>query len=141
MGGHLTQMMLLKDAFRGHTTFTVTYQSDVTGELENTYVLPHYGERSRIILTLVSAFIGAIHILLREKPNIIVTTGSEIAIPFAYLGKMLGMKVIFVDTLTRVKTKSFTGMAVYPIADLFLVQWPEMTSRYGAKAICAGRIL
>jgi UDP-N-acetylglucosamine transferase subunit ALG13 len=78
-----------------------------------------------IILT-----ISELKIFLREKPDIIISTGSEIAIPMIYLSKILGKKVIFIESLTRISDLSFTGKIVRIATDVFLVQWEELTKQY-----------
>jgi UDP-N-acetylglucosamine:LPS N-acetylglucosamine transferase len=72
----------------------------------------------------------AIRILVRFRPHAIVTTGSHTAIPFCYLGKLLGCKVIYILSFCRIDSKAAAANAVYPIADLFFVQWPQMRSSY-----------
>lgn len=140
-GGHYAQIMQLVDAFEGHKTFLVTYRSKITQNLKGAFTLRHYGEMFWIIPTLISATVQAIVILSLLRPAAIVSTGSEIAIPFAYIGKLMGIRIIFIESLTRARSKSFTGRIVYPVADLFLVQWSHMASKYGPKALWAGRVL
>jgi UDP-N-acetylglucosamine:LPS N-acetylglucosamine transferase len=81
-------------------------------------------------------------ILLRERPETIVSTGAEVAIPFFYLGKLLFRSdLIFVETVSRIRHPSITGRVVYPVADLFLVQWPELCAAYGRRARYVGGLL
>jgi UDP-N-acetylglucosamine:LPS N-acetylglucosamine transferase len=72
----------------------------------------------------------AVPILLRFRPHAIVTTGSHTAIPFCYLGKLLGCRVIFILSFCRINSRAAAATAVYPISDLFFVQWEEMRSHY-----------
>ena len=91
---------------------------------------------------LIMTLIKAVKILLKEKPDVIISTGGgEIAVPFCYIGKVLGAKVIFIETLTRLTTPSGGGKLVYPIADLFLVQWESLLNRYGKKAKYWGKVI
>ena len=82
-----------------------------------------------------------LHILLKEKPDIIISTGSEIAIPVFYIGKLLGIKTMFIESLCRVKEPSLTGKIVYPVSDVFLVQWEQLLCRFGKKAQYWGNVL
>jgi UDP-N-acetylglucosamine:LPS N-acetylglucosamine transferase len=86
-------------------------------------------------------------ILIRERPDLIVSTGAEIAIPAFYAawalrGLSLGKpRLCFIESWTRVTMPTRTGRLVYPIADLFLVQWEHLLSHYGRRARYGGIIL
>ena len=74
------------------------------------------------------------------RPKVIITTGTHTAGPMCYLGKIFGSKIIYIETIANINTKTATGRLIYPIADLFLVQWKEMLKIY-PKAVYAGKIL
>ena len=67
---------------------------------------------------------------MREKPDVIVTTGALIVFPFCLYAKLMGTKVIYIETFARVNDRSLTGRLVYPLADLFLVQWESLLELY-----------
>ena len=139
-GGHLTEMSMLLPAFWGHERFFITYRCARTEALvgrERVYLLPNNGTNP-LLMTL--AFLMAMWILLRERPSVVVSTGAEVAIPFCWVGKLLGARVIFIEGWHRVRTRSGTGPLVYPVADLFLVQWPDLLRLYGPKAHYAGGV-
>jgi len=137
-GGHLSEMLQLMDAFEGHETFFITYDSARTRGLERRYLLRNIGTNP---LIMAQAFLSILRILLREKPKLIVSTGSEIAIPAFYLAKILRIKTIFIESWTRVDRPTGTGKLVYPFSDVFLVQWERLLQRYGKKARYDGAIL
>lgn len=140
-GGHLNEMLHLSDAFKCHDHFFVIHGSEHINNLENGYLIKFDGWTLTGKILLTKVFIRAIYVLLKERPDIIISTGAgEIAAPFCYVGKMLGMKIIFIETLARVTTPSGGGRLIYPIADLFLVQWQSMLKIYGKKAKYWGRI-
>ena len=68
-----------------------------------------------------------------------ITTGALIAYPFCVIGKMMGAKIIYVESFARVKKPSLTGKLLYPFADLFIVQWEDMLEKY-PKAVLGGGI-
>ena len=94
-GGHLSQMLRLMEAFEGHETFFVTYDSARTRELERKYLLKNIGRSPWMMLT---AGVAAFRILLREKPDLVVSTGSEIAIPVFYLARLLRVKTVYIES-------------------------------------------
>jgi len=141
-GGHFIEMMRLTDAFKEHDYFFVTYNSEATKNLENAYLIKSEGKGLKGKILLINTLIKAIKILIKEKPDAIISTGGgEIAVPFCYIGKILGAKVIFIDTLARITTPSGGGKLVYPIADLFLVQWKPLLKKYGKKAKYWGKVI
>lgn len=80
-------------------------------------------------------------ILRKEKPDLIISTGAELAIPAFYLAKLFRIKTIFIESWTRVVQPTGTGRIVYPVSDVFLVQWEQLLSKYGKKARYEGAIL
>jgi beta-1,4-N-acetylglucosaminyltransferase len=92
-----------------------------------------------IARTLVSAF-QALAGLVRLRPHAIVSAGPGPAVPASLLAKLLGIKVIYIETGSRVFALSSSGRILYRFADLFFVQWPELLEPY-PKALYAGRLL
>ncbi len=76
--------------------------------------------------------------LLRERPDAVISCGPAVGVPPCLLARLLGMRVIFVETGSRVRALSMTGRIVYRFADLFIVQWPQLQERY-PKTVYAGR--
>ena len=74
--------------------------------------------------------IASLLYLVKENPSIIITTGAGASYPTCKLGKMLGKKVIYVESFAKLDDKSVTGEMVYPFADYFFVQWEEMKRVY-----------
>ena len=145
-GGHLSQMLKIADELNDYNYFFDTYESTVSSDVSKGYFIksrftncPNIGA---IVLLMITTLIMSIKILYKEKPNIIITTGSgEIAIPFCYLGKLFGSKIIYIETLSRIATPSTGGKVIYPVADLFLVQWESLLEKYGEKAKFLGRVI
>jgi beta-1,4-N-acetylglucosaminyltransferase len=141
-GGHLTQMQRLMPAFEGRDYFFVTFKSDYSRHLERAYLIDYRLGYIRERLTWLKTIFIAFRILVKERPDVVISTGGgEIAIPFCYIGKLMGAKVIFIETLARVSTRSAAGKLVYRIADLFLVQWETLLKEYGRKAQYWGSVV
>jgi UDP-N-acetylglucosamine:LPS N-acetylglucosamine transferase len=68
----------------------------------------------------------AVQVIWRFRPRLIVTTGAGIAVPFAWLGRIAGAKIVYVESLTRITTPSLTCRLVAPVAARVYVQWPEL---------------
>jgi UDP-N-acetylglucosamine:LPS N-acetylglucosamine transferase len=127
-GGHFTEMLHLMDAFQGHEIFFITYESSRSTEMSyRKYLLKDIGNHPiRLLLSIPKI----LRILTKERVDVIVSTGSEIAIPIIFIGKILGCNTIFIESLCRVKGLSPTGKIVYRFTDLFLVQWEELSNKH-----------
>ncbi|MDH7508575.1 MAG: PssD/Cps14F family polysaccharide biosynthesis glycosyltransferase [Methanomassiliicoccales archaeon] len=138
-GGHLSEMLLLMEAFEGHEVFFITYQSPRTIALKHKkYLLENIGTNP---LKMLHAFAKILIIFVKERPGLVISTGSEIAIPAFILAKLLRIRTVFIESWCRVKTKSGTGKILYHIADLFLVQCPELARIYGKRALYRGAVI
>jgi beta-1,4-N-acetylglucosaminyltransferase len=135
-------MQRLMPAFEGQDYFFVTHRSEYSRHLERAYFIPYEEGYIRERLTWLKTIFIALRILIKERPDVVISTGGgEIAVPFCYAGKVVGAKVVFIETLARITTKSAAGKLIYPIADLFLVQWEPLLKKYGMKAQYWGNVL
>jgi len=139
-GGHLTELVEIADAFAGMEKVLASYYEDKSLEgnvFERHYTLqdPFSPVRFFVVISRV------VRILVKESPSVIVSTGSEITIPFFYLGKLLGAKLVYLECSAQVYTPSITGRIVNPITDLFLVQWKNLVGKYWKKARYAGGLI
>ncbi len=140
-GGHLTETLQIVDAFADDEIFFVTWtgsrEEDVRA-IAPAYFIDSYGTNP---LRLLASLPQVIRILLVEKPDVIVSLGAEIALPFFYLAKPLGIKTVFIESWCRIDGLSKTGKLVYPIADTFYVQWPQLLDVCGPKARYEGAVI
>jgi UDP-N-acetylglucosamine:LPS N-acetylglucosamine transferase len=82
----------------------------------------------------------AVRLIRRLRPRAIVTTGAGVAIPFCWAGRLLGCRVVYIESFARINGPSLTGRLVHPVAHDFFVQWPQMTSHF-RKAEYRGALL
>lgn len=73
------------------------------------------------------------------RPDVILSTGAALAVPFFVVGRLLGVRLVYVESFTRVQRPALTGRIVYPLTDAFFVQWP--TSAHRKRAIYAGSVV
>lgn len=137
-GGHLTELLVLQEAWAGREVFWITYDAPRTRQLRHAYRLRNIGTNPWLMLV---ATVRVAAILLRERPGLLISTGAEIAIPTFYIARLLGIRTIFIEVWTRVRRPTGTGRLVYPVSDRFFVQWPELRPRYGRRARFVGGLL
>ena len=137
-GGHLTEMLELGPAFDGFDTFYFCYEADTTKVLPNVYLTPNKPYSPLQFLKNLIRFWG---IVTREKPEFLLSTGAEIALPGFLIAKMRGIPTIYIECGAQVVRPSTTGRVMVHLADHFYVQWPELKDYYGDKAILAGSLI
>jgi beta-1,4-N-acetylglucosaminyltransferase len=138
-GGHLTEMLFLLEAFENHKIFFITNDDPRINDVEyKKFLIEYIGTNP---WKLIKAFIITFNIFIKEKPDIIISTGAEMAIPSFILARIMGIKTIYIESLARVKNKSKTGRILYYIADVFLVQWINLLKKYGKKARFEGGVI
>ncbi|MGM9901424.1 PssD/Cps14F family polysaccharide biosynthesis glycosyltransferase [Latilactobacillus sakei] len=139
-GGHLTHLVLLKQFWENEDRFWVTFdKEDARSALNREKVYHCYFPTNRNIKNLIRNTFLAIKILRKERPDVIISSGAAVAVPFFYIGKLMGIKTVYIEVFDRIDKSTMTGKLVYPVTDLFIVQWEEMKKVY-PKAINLGGI-
>ena len=144
IGGHLSELLKLEPVFEKYNYHIITEKGVCTEYLKARYekrvsYLP-YCTRSKIfsyIFIYSYLIIKSIYLFYKIKPEIIITTGTHTAVPMCYIGKLFGRKIIYIESKANINKKTLTGKIIYPIADLFIVQWKNMLKFY-PKAIYVG---
>ena len=132
-GGHWTQMMRLVPAFSGCEVVFVgvkaMYRDDVADA--RFYAIP---DVSRLHLaSLPRALLALVGILLRERPQVVVTTGSAPGLLALRLARLLGMRTVWIDSVANVEELSLSGRKARRYADLWLTQWPQLAKEQGPE--------
>ncbi len=78
--------------------------------------------------------------LRRRRPDAILSTGAGLAVPFFLVGRLLGIRLVYVESVTRTESISLSGRLVYPLATRFFAQWPAAAARL-RRAEFKGRVL
>ena len=139
-GGHLSQLYLLKPFFQDKDRFWVTFdKEDARSLLEGEKRYSCYYPTNRSLKAFLINLKVAWKVLRTEKPDLIISTGAAVAVPFFYLGKLLGIKTIYIEIFDRIDKPTLSGRLVYPVADRFVVQWEQMKKVY-PKAVNLGSI-
>ena len=139
-GGHLTHLYMLKPFWENKKRFWVTFdKEDARSLLNGEKVYPCYYPTNRSIKNLIRNTVVAWKVLHKEKPDLIISSGAAVSVPFFYLGKLFGSKLIYIEVFDRIDKPTLSGRLVYPIVDKFIVQWEEQKEVY-KKAINLGSI-
>lgn len=145
-GGHLTQLLQLKELFKEYEYVLITEKTDVTKSMESKYNMSFfpYGSRNQKLLypfiLLINCFMSLFY-LIKYNPEVIVTTGANTAAAMCCLGKIFRKKVIYIESFAKNNSPTVTGKMIYKLHayTTFVVQWENML-KYYPKAECWGWI-
>lgn len=126
-GGHLVQLVALGDAWGPFTRAWVTFdKSDARSLLAAERVHFAHGPTNRNIANLLRNLVFAWRVIRQVRPKVMVTTGAGVAVPFAWVARLHGAKVIYVESLARVDGPSLSYRLIAPVAARRYVQWAEL---------------
>ncbi|WP_245395447.1 PssD/Cps14F family polysaccharide biosynthesis glycosyltransferase [Anthocerotibacter panamensis] len=129
-GGHLSTMMGLQRFWSHFPREWVSYEKINSEQLHRGQEVVHWVEKQEARDFSLKNFLSAFAILRQSRPDLILSTGASLAVPFLFAGKVLGIKTIYIESISRASDLSMTGKLVYNLVDEFYVQWPECTERY-----------
>lgn len=129
-GGHLTEIRQLENFYKKFEHFFITVERSDTEELAKKERVFFIRDVSKNPAIFIKNFAKSLGILKKENPCVIISTGAGAVAPTILAARFLGIRMIFLESLARVKELSQTGKFAYRFADLFLVQWPELTKKY-----------
>jgi beta-1,4-N-acetylglucosaminyltransferase len=148
-GGHTKEMLRVVDLLGSGFEYSYLVSEDDALSVQKIklpgpvykVIRPRWKHTSLFMAVLRTAWSGlqALWALVRSRPKAIISTGPGPAVPASLLAKLLGVKVIYIETGSRISALSASGKILYRVADLFFVQWPELLPLC-PKAIYAGRL-
>lgn len=138
-GGHLTHLYMLKNFWDQEDRFWVTFdKEDARSVLKNERVYHAHFPTNRNIKNLLKNTKLAYKVLKSERPDVIISSGAAVAVPFFYLGKLFGAKTVYIEVFDRINKPTLTGKLVYPVTDEFIVQWEELVKIYPKSSNLGG---
>jgi UDP-N-acetylglucosamine:LPS N-acetylglucosamine transferase len=138
-GGHLTELLQLEEAWKGKPHFFVSDKRLNAIDLAKHEKVYFLACPRRNPLKLVLNFGQSLGVFLKERPKVVVSTGADTAIPFCVIARLLGKKVLFIESFCRIKEASLSGKIMYRLANLFLVQWKQ-NKKFFPRAEFAGSV-
>lgn len=137
-GGHLLQLSRLRDTWAPEDRHWVTFDTeDASSLLDGEHVTFAHHPTNRNLPNLLRNTVLAFRLVRQRRPRAVVTTGAGVAVPFCYIARLYGARVVYIESFARVTEPSLTGRLVHPVAHRFFVQWPAM-QRHFRKAEYVG---
>lgn len=135
-GGHLAQLMQLRPWWTQHERHWVTFDTaDAVSRLTGEAVTWAHHPTTRNLPNLARNSALARRVLATFRPDVVVTTGAAVAVPFFWLHRVYGASSVYLEVYDRIDTRTVTGRLCRPFADLFLVQWPEQQRLYRSSVL------
>ncbi|MCP9849451.1 PssD/Cps14F family polysaccharide biosynthesis glycosyltransferase [Cyanobium sp. Morenito 9A2] len=130
-GGHFKGLLQLEPFWRQHRRTWVTFDSATTREaLKDERVAWAHSPTNRNVPNLIRNALLSWRVLRRQQPEVILSTGAGVAVPFLILGKIQGRRTVFVESITRIETLSLSARLALPFVDVLYVHWPQLQARY-----------
>jgi UDP-N-acetylglucosamine:LPS N-acetylglucosamine transferase len=124
-------MRQLKPWWEKHERTWVTFpMADSRSLLRGERVAWAHHPTTRSIKNLLRNAALAWRLVRRARPNLVVSTGAGVALPFFLVARLLRIPTVYVEALERVDSASLTGRLCYPFSDLFVLQWEEQRRFY-----------
>ena len=136
-GGHWVQLRRMRAAWAGCEVIWVTTHPGYGRETEAdggdarfyAVVDANRWEKVRLLRQLWQIF----RIILRERPHVVVTTGAAPGYFALRLGRILGARTAWIDSIANAEELSLSGRKAGPHADLWLTQWPDLARENGPQ--------
>jgi len=139
-GGHLDQLLALRSFWERHERFWVTFDTpDAAERLRGERVIAAHHPTTRNLPNLARNLGLAARVLPRERPDLLLSTGAGVAVPFFAVGRALGIRLVWMEVIDRVDSPSLTGRLVAPWADAVLLQWEEQR-RFYPRGVVVGPV-
>ena len=128
-GGHFEQLCMLKKLGENHDIFMVTEKTKYGGDAD--YYLSQTGLKDFLwVFKMIGNCFKTLRFWRKEKPDVVITTGTMIAIPVCLLAKLRKKKGIYIETFSRIHNCTRAGKLLYKRADLFIYQWETLKEFY-----------
>ena len=136
-GGHLEELLQLEPMFKKYDYHLITEKTKSNEYLKNKYKKNIdylvYGTKYHFLsypFKLLFNCFKSLYLYLKYAPDYIITTGTHTAGPMCCIGKILGSKIVYIETFANMVTKTSTGKLIYHFSDKFIVQWESMKELY-----------
>lgn len=135
-GGHLAQLLALRTWWEGHDRAWVSFdKADARSHLADERTWWAYHPTTRHLVNLARNLLLARRVLRTERPDVVISNGAGVAVPFFLLARRRGIPTVYVEVFDRVEGPTLTGRLCRPLTDLFCVQWAEQQPFYRGSVV------
>lgn len=130
-GGHLAQLYRLRPWWEAHDRAWVTFDDPQSRSLlADERITPAFAPTTRNVPNAIRNLRLAVRVLRAERADVVISDGAGVAFPFFLIARVLGVRTAYLEVYDRITRPTMTGRLCYPLASLFLLQWPEQARHY-----------
>jgi UDP-N-acetylglucosamine:LPS N-acetylglucosamine transferase len=130
-GGHLTQLLVLESWWRDRERVWVCPETpDVGDRLDGERVITSYSPTTRNIPNTLRNLRLAVTVILRERPQIVISAGAGVAVPFFVVAWLMRIPTVFIEVYDRFDSPTMTGRLCGPFTTRRIVQWDRQLEFY-----------
>ncbi|WP_270337803.1 PssD/Cps14F family polysaccharide biosynthesis glycosyltransferase [Streptococcus infantarius] len=140
-GGHYEQLLMLKPLMEEYDSFILTEKTKYSTEVKNVksyYLLQVNRKEKLFILKMIWNALKSVFFFIKEKPDVVITTGVLSTIPMCLIAKIFRKKLIYIESFAKINSPTETGKFLYKFADRFYVQWETMLQFYPEAVFLGG---
>ena len=133
-GGHWVQMRRIRPAFEGLDVFYVSIDPSSASDVPDAtyYTMRDVSRRDRLGFLLLAGQL--LRILARERPDVVITTGSAPCLIALGLAKtLLRARTVWINSIANIERLSSSGQQARRVADVWLTQWPHLAREGGPE--------
>lgn len=136
-GGHLLEIIkALPSSYENeviHITFKNGLTIDTLKSKKKFFIIDPHISKFKYVLN----FLQSLFLFIKIRPNVIISTGAGMVIPFILIGSFFKVKIIFIETGARINKPSRTGKFLYKYSDLFIIQYKSLLKFYPKSKIAS----
>jgi UDP-N-acetylglucosamine:LPS N-acetylglucosamine transferase len=138
-GGCFNNLLQLRPFWSLHERLWITPRTPMAEEaLAGERVAWSFSPTTRNLPNLLRNLLLALRLLLQERPTLVLSTGAGVAVPFLVLGRLMGARTVFIESVSRVTSLSLSARLVRPFLTVLYVHWPELQRRYPQAELIVG---
>lgn len=140
-GGHYEQLLMLKPLMEKYDSFILTEKTKYSTEIKNikSYYLLQVNRKEKLfILKMTWNTFKSVFFFIKERPDVVITTGVLSTIPMCLIAKIFGRKLVYIESFAKINSPTETGKFLYKFADRFYVQWETMLKYYPEAVFLGG---
>lgn len=140
-GGHYEQLLMLKPLMEKYDSFILTEKTKYSTEIKNVksyYLLQVNRKEKLFILKMIWNAFKSVFFFIKERPDVVITTGVLSTIPMCLIAKIFGRKLVYIESFAKINSPTETGKFLYKFADRFYVQWETMLKYYPEAVFLGG---
>lgn len=130
-GGHWQQLLRLRPAFEAERTVYLTTNAAYAKDVEGSELFVVTDANRDVPLKLMKSFAEVLATVARTRPDVVISTGAAPGLFGIVLGRVMGARTIWVDSIANAEKLSMSGQVASRVAHIALTQWPHLAATPG----------